>query len=64
MNLINDNEIFVHGDIKCSDGLTHEDASELIQEIQELMIFHKIVKIDLCIDPYKFPRELLDIGKP
>lgn len=64
MEILNDDEIFVHGDIKCSDPLTREDASDLIYEIQELMIFHKIVKIELCIDPYKFPRELLDIGKP
>jgi hypothetical protein len=58
---MHDDEIFVHGDIKCSDALTRDDASELIQEIQELMIFHKIVKIDLCIDPYKFPKEILNI---
>jgi hypothetical protein len=59
-----EDDIFVHGDIKCSNGITRDEAIELIQEIQELKIFHKIVKIDLCIDPYKFPRELLDIGKP
>jgi hypothetical protein len=58
-----DEDIFVHGDIKCSDGITREEAIEIIEEIQELMIFHKIIKLDLCIDPYKFPRELLDIGK-
>jgi hypothetical protein len=62
--IFQDEDIFVHGDIKCSDGITREQAIEIIEEIQEIMIFHKIIKLDLCIDPYKFPRELLDIGKP
>jgi hypothetical protein len=56
-----DEDIFVHGDIKCSDGITRDEAIEIIQEIQELMIFHKIIKLDLCIDPYKFPKDLLNI---
>jgi hypothetical protein len=56
-----DDDIFVHGDIKCSNSITREEAFEIIEEIQEIMIFHKIVKIDLCIDPYKFPKDLLDI---
>jgi len=58
-----DEDIFVHGDIKCSDGITREEAIEIIEEIQELMIFHKIIKLDLCIDPYKFPNDLINIGK-
>jgi hypothetical protein len=62
--IFQDEDIFVHGDIKCSDGITRDEAIEIIEEIQEIMIFHKIIKLDLCIDPYKFPRELLDIGKP
>lgn len=57
-----DDDIFVHGDIKCSDGITREDALEIIEEIQEIMIFHKIIKLDLCIDPYKFPKDLLNIA--
>lgn len=56
-----DEDIFVHGDIKCTEGITREEAIEIIEDIQEIMIFHKIVKIDLCIDPYKFPKDLLDI---
>lgn len=62
--IYNEDDIWVSGDIKCNEPLTYEDSVDIIQEIQDLMIFHKIVKIDLCIDPYKFPRELLDIGKP
>jgi hypothetical protein len=62
--IFQDEDIFVHGDIKCSDGITREQAIEIIEEIQEIMIFHKIIKLDLCIDPYKFPRQFLDIGKP
>ena len=58
-----DEDIFVHGDLKCSDGITREEAIEIIEAIQELMIFHKIIKLDLCIDPYKFPTDLLNIGK-
>jgi len=58
-----DEDIFVHGDIKCSDGITREEAIEIIEEIQEIMIFHKIIKLDLCIDPYKFPNDLINIGK-
>jgi hypothetical protein len=57
----NDEHIFVHGDIKCSNGITREEALEIVEDIQEIMIFHKIIKIDLCIDPYKFPKDLLDI---
>ena len=30
-----DEDIFVHGDIKCSDGITREEAIEIIEEIQE-----------------------------
>lgn len=56
-----DEDIFVHGDIKCSGGITREEALEIIEEIQEIMIFHKIIKLDLCIDPYKFPKDLLNI---
>jgi hypothetical protein len=56
-----DEDIFVHGDIKCSNGITREEAIEIIEEIQEIMIFHKIIKLDLCIDPYKFPKDLLNI---
>lgn len=56
-----DDDIFVHGNIQCSGGITREDALEIMEEIQELMIFHKIIKIDLCIDPYKFPKDLLNI---
>jgi hypothetical protein len=56
-----DEHIFVHGDIKCTDGITREEAIEIIEDIQEIMIFHKIIKIELCIDPYKFPKDLLDI---
>lgn len=59
--VFHDEDIFVHGDIKCSDGITREDAIDIILEIQEIMIFHKIIKIDLCIDPYKFPKDLLNI---
>jgi hypothetical protein len=55
-----DEDIFVHGDIKCTEGITREEAIEIIEDIQEIMIFHKIIKIDLCIDPYKFPKDLLD----
>jgi hypothetical protein len=62
--IFQDEDIFVHGDIKCSDGITRDEAIEIIEEIQEIMIFHKIIKLDLCIDPYKFPLELLNIGKP
>jgi hypothetical protein len=59
--IFQDEDIFVHGDIKCSDGITREEAIEIIEEIQEIMIFHKIIKLDLCIDPYKFPKDLLNI---
>jgi len=62
--IFQDEDIFVHGDIKCPNPITREEALEIIEDIQEIMIFHKIIKLDLCIDPYKFPRELLDIGKP
>lgn len=58
---LHDEDIFVHGDIKCSGGITREEALEIIEEIQEIMIFHKIIKFDLCIDPYKFPKDLLNI---
>lgn len=56
-----DEDIFVHGDIKCTEGITREEAIEIIEDIQEIMIFHKIIKLDLCIDPYKFPKDLLNI---
>jgi hypothetical protein len=56
-----DEQIFVIGDIKCPNPTTHEEALEIIEDIQEIMIFHKIIKIDLCIDPYKFPKDLLNI---
>ena len=58
--IFHDEEIFVHGDIKCSDAVSREEAIEILEEIQEIMIFHKIVRIDLCIDPYKFPKDLLN----
>jgi hypothetical protein len=56
-----DDDIFVHGDIKCTESITREEAIEIIEDIQEIMIFHKIIKLDLCIDPYKFPKDLLNI---
>ena len=56
-----DDEIWVHGDVKCSDPLTRDEAMEIIEEIQDMMIFYKLVKIDLCVDPYKFPKEVLNI---
>ena len=58
--IFHDEEIFVDGDIKCSDAVTREEAIEILEEIQEIMIYHKIVRIDLCIDPYKFPKDLLN----
>jgi hypothetical protein len=58
-----DDQIWVHGDVKCSDPLTREEAMEIIEEIQDMMIFYKLVKIDLCVDPYKFPKEVLNIGE-
>jgi hypothetical protein len=58
-----DDQIWVHGDVKCSDALTREEAMEIIEEIQDMMIFYKLIKIDLCIDPYKFPKEVLNIGE-
>jgi hypothetical protein len=42
-----DDEIWVHGDVKCSDALTREEAMEIIEELQDMMIFYKLVKIDL-----------------
>ncbi|MEY2596503.1 MAG: hypothetical protein RI965_1775, partial [Bacteroidota bacterium] len=29
-----DDDIFVHGDIKCSNSITREEAFEIIEEIQ------------------------------
>lgn len=58
--IFHDEEIFVHGDIKCSDAVTRKEAIDILEELQEIMIFHKIVRIDLCIDPYKFPKDLLN----
>lgn len=58
---MHNDEIWVNGEIKCSDQISTDEAVEIIQEIQEMMIFYKLIKIDLCIDPYKFPIDILDI---
>jgi hypothetical protein len=58
---MHDDQIWVNGDVKCSDQLSTDEAMEIIEEIQDMMIFYKLIKIDLCIDPYKFPKEILDI---
>jgi hypothetical protein len=52
---------FAVGSVHHSRAVTEIDRSKAIKAIESLMIEHDIIKIDACIDPYRFPQNLIDL---
>lgn len=57
---MDNNEIpFVMGNVVTKDTyVTQTEMQDIIEDIQDLMIAHGLIRIDLYINPYHFPQEL------
>lgn len=51
---INIKDLVLNGDVRYSGMPTHEKNKEFCKKLEELMLEYKVVKLDMCVDPYKF----------
>lgn len=50
---------FVMGNVVSKDAyVTEQEMQNIINNVQNLMIEHGLIRIDLYINPYHFPQEL------
>lgn len=52
---------FLNGHVFHSSPTPEKDRLLAIRAIEAVMIEHDIIKIDACIDPYRFPQNLIDL---
>jgi hypothetical protein len=52
---------FLNGHVFHSSPLPDKERQKAIRAIEAVMIEHDIIKIDACIDPYRFPQNLIDL---
>jgi len=50
---------FITGDIRTKDLYDEEEAMELLEDLEDLFIRHNILKLDVSINIFNFPKDLL-----
>lgn len=58
-DLLNDG--FVLGTVFHSSPQSETDRERAIRAIEDVMVEYDILKIDVCLDPYRFPQNLIDL---
>lgn len=58
-DLLNDG--FVLGTVFHSSPTSERERENAIKAIESIMIEYDILKIDVCVDPYRFPQNLIDL---
>lgn len=54
---------FIIGDIRMKDHYVEPiEMQMVVKKIEQLMIEHGIIKIDLSINPYAYPKDLINYG--
>ena len=54
---------FIIGDIRMKDNYVEPIEMQIVvKKIEQLMIEHGIIKIDLSINPYTYPKDLINYG--
>jgi hypothetical protein len=55
------NDGFLSGHVFHGSPYNQKERDDAIRAIEAIMIEHDIIKIDACIDPYRFPQNLIDL---
>lgn len=50
---------FITGDIKLKDNYDIEEIKELLEDLEDLFIRHNVLKLDVSIDIFNYPKDLL-----
>lgn len=54
---------FIIGDVRMKDHYVDDIEMQIVvKKIEQLMIEHGIIKIDLSINPYTYPKDLINYG--
>lgn len=54
---------FVIGDVRLKNDLcTPTEMQHIIKKIEQVMIEHGVIKLDLAINPFAYPKDLINYG--
>lgn len=54
---------FIIGDIRMKDHFVEPfEMQMVVRKIEQIMIEHGVIKLDLAINPYTYPKDLINYG--